>query len=570
MIGYTCKYAPVELLSAFGAEPLLINEEADNFDCAQDMMHMNMCGSIKALIENVKKDGVREMILVNCCDGTRRAYDVLKDQMDFIFLMDMPHAVNGCSRQHLVDELERLFTAYHDYCGKPFDLNKFAESFTGAEKRPDGDYIGIIGARVGNGLHDQLDDLVPLPIRDMTCNHIRDMEGPDRNVLKRWNEAAAEGNQEDGTPDYLREVLEWYAQRLMTQMPCMRMEDITKRRELLNDPHLKGIIYHTIKFCDYFGFEYEMLRRQTNIPMTKIETDFTMQSEGQLSTRIGGFIESIGLRKERTVRLMNKDGKYFAGIDSGSTTTNIAVLDRDGNVVDSATCRTGAKAQKGAQKALDSLTKVDPKDISLIFATGYGRMNISFADDNITEITCHARGASHIHPGVHTIIDIGGQDNKAIRLDDNGDVANFAMNDKCAAGTGRFLENMAKVLEISLDEISTAGLDWQNDLTISSMCTVFAESEVVSLIADNNQIADIVHGLDKSVAAKTMALVHRTGGKGPYMMTGGGARNIGVVRCIEDLVGEKIFVPENPDLCGAIGAALFAIDAAEESAEKIS
>ena len=137
------------------------------------------------------------------------------------------------------------------------------------------------------------------------------------------------------------------------------------------------------------------------------------------------------------------------------------------------------------------------------------------------------------------------------------------MNDKCAAGTGRFLENMAKVLEISLDEISTAGLDWQEDLTISSMCTVFAESEVVSLIADNKQIPDIVHGLDKSVAAKTMTLVHRTGGKGPYMMTGGGARNIGVVRCIEDLVGEKIYVPENPDLCGAIGAALFAKDAAE-------
>ena len=561
MIGYTCKYAPVELLDGFGADPELINEEAEDFEYVQDLMHMNMCGSIKALVESVHKRGIRELLMVNCCDGTRRVCDVLREQTDFLFLMDLPHAVNGCSREHLADEIRRLCSAYAAYSGQIFQLDRFLQAFLQPEDEPAEDYIGVLGARVGDGLREQLSDLVPLPVRDRTCCRIRGLESPDDQLVQTWKEAEKTGTGKcpDGLPEGLAE---WYADRLMSQVPCMRMEDITGRKALLNDPHLKGIIYHTVKFCDYYGFEYEALRKNTRLPIIKIETDFTMQSEGQLSTRIGGFVESMGLRKERKVT-MKKGGKYFAGIDSGSTTTNIAVLDASGNLVDSAVVRTGAKAQKGAQKALDALQHVNPEEISLIFATGYGRMNISFADDDITEITCHARGARSLQPGIHTIIDIGGQDNKAIRLDDSGEVVNFAMNDKCAAGTGRFLENMAKVLEISLDEISTAGLDWQEDLTISSMCTVFAESEVVSLIADNKQIPDIVHGLDKSVAAKTMTLVHRTGGKGPYMMTGGGARNIGVVRCIEDLVGEKIYVPENPDLCGAIGAALFAKDAAE-------
>lgn len=559
MIGYTCKYAPVELLAAFGAEPELINEEAEDFDYAQDQMHMNMCGSIKALIESVHKRGIRELVMVSCCDATRRACDVLRSDMDFLFLMDLPHAVNGCSREHLADEIKRLCGAYAEYSGERFSLQKFTAAFSVPEEEKPEDYIGVLGARAGDGLRAQLSDLVPLPVRDRTCCRIRGMVPPDGEQIQRWEEAVETGDCcQEGLP---KGLAEWYADCLMSQIPCMRMEDITGRKALLNDPHLRGIIYHTVKFCDFYGFEYEALRKSTDLPMIKIETDFTMQSEGQLATRIGGFVESMGLRKERSVT-MKKGGKFFAGIDSGSTTTNIAVLDAAGNLVDSAVVRTGAKAQKGAQKALDALQHVNPEDLSLIFATGYGRMNISFADDNITEITCHARGAWSLHPGVHTIIDIGGQDNKAIRLDDSGEVVNFAMNDKCAAGTGRFLENMAKVLEISLDEISTAGLDWTEDLTISSMCTVFAESEVVSLIADNKQIPDIVHGLDKSVAAKTMTLVHRTGGKGPYMMTGGGARNIGVVRCIEELVKEKIYVPENPDLCGAIGAALFARDAA--------
>lgn len=192
--------------------------------------------------------------------------------------------------------------------------------------------------------------------------------------------------------------------------------------------------------------------------------------------------------------------------------------------------------------------------------TGYGRTAIESGDKSITEITCHARGAHYLNPDVRTVIDIGGQDSKVIRLDETGAVVNFVMNDKCAAGTGRFLEMMARTMEMDLDQMSVTGLDYQEDITISSMCTVFAESEVVSLIAQNKAPDDIVHGLNKAVAAKTAALVQRVGGEEKYMMTGGVSKNQGLVQTLEEKLSAKLVISENAQLCGALGAALYAAD----------
>lgn len=166
----------------------------------------------------------------------------------------------------------------------------------------------------------------------------------------------------------------------------------------------------------------------------------------------------------------------------------------------------------------------------------------------------------HLYRDVKTIIDIGGQDSKVICLDDDGKVIGFVMNDKCAAGTGRFLENMAKVLELDMQQMGNIGLKYKKDLTISSMCTVFAESEVVSLIAENHTAADIVHGLNKSVAAKTKALANSAKDLHCVMMTGGVANNKGVVAALEQQLGTKIFIPEQPEFCGALGAALIAAE----------
>ena len=256
---------------------------------------------------------------------------------------------------------------------------------------------------------------------------------------------------------------------------------------------------------------------------------------------------------------------YFVGIDSGSTSTDVAILDQDKHLVAQVILPTGAGAAAGAERAMEAALAqagLNVGDITATVTTGYGRSAIQLGDKSITEITCHAKGAFFLDPTVRTIIDIGGQDSKVIRIDEEGNVVNFIMNDKCAAGTGRFLELMARTLELSLDEMSTAGLSWKEDITISSMCTVFAESEVVSLIAQNKSTADIIHGLNEAVAAKTCALCKRLGGVSTYMMTGGVSKNKGVAEAIQRHLGVQLHISDAAQLNGALGAALFALELA--------
>ena len=270
--------------------------------------------------------------------------------------------------------------------------------------------------------------------------------------------------------------------------------------------NLRGIIYHTVKFCDYYGFDYARLKKETNLPVLKLESDYTPGARPVFHPP-EAFMESLAPKVD-TVPKKATGKKLYAGIDSGSTTTNMVVLNEKREIVASATVRTGAKVEKSARAALAEVAsklKADLDGFAAIVATGYGRNSISFADAAITEITCHARGAHFLNPGVRTIVDIGGQDSKVICLDSDGKVTNFIMNDK-RRRHGRFLEMMARTLKWILRS-SAAGLVWKHDLTISSMCTVFAESEVISLIAGNHGTPDIVHGLNKAVAAKTASMV---------------------------------------------------------------
>ncbi len=544
---YICKYTPVELLAAFGGTCAILNHMPENFDLSDQVSHPNLCGFGKALLETCLEGNVRELVLVNCCDTIRSAYDVLLEygELDFLFLLDMLHADGECSRERTKRELLRLAKAYGAYKGTEFDFSKFQAAFQPV-KRPDGPYLSVLGGRVGEELFSMMEETMPLPVRNDTCVHNRSVPPP------------------EGEADF-DALMDWYAGALLGQMPCMRMTDITGRKQLVNAPHLRGVIYHTVKFCDYYGFEYSELRRQLTVPLLKLESDYTIQSSGQLRTRLEAFAESIA--PERTIQKggtkpMKGKGLY-AGIDSGSTSTDVVILNQDREIVAQAILPTGAGAAAGADRALDeALGKagLTREDITATVTTGYGRGAIQLGDQSITEITCHAKGAFFLAPSVRTIIDIGGQDSKVIRVDEAGNVVNFVMNDKCAAGTGRFLELMARTLELSLDEMSTAGLDWKEDVTISSMCTVFAESEVVSLIAQNKTPADIIHGLNRSVASKTVSLCRRVGGEEAYMMTGGVSKNRGVAAEIEKLLGVKLHISEKAQLNGALGAALFALE----------
>ncbi len=249
-----------------------------------------------------------------------------------------------------------------------------------------------------------------------------------------------------------------------------------------------------------------------------------------------------------------------AGIDVGSLTAEVVLLDR-GEVLHYVIMPTGSNSKKAAGKAMETALKtagLSRSDLKYIIATGYGRISIEFADKRVTEITCHGRGAFFLNPDVRTIIDIGGQDSKVILLSDQGRVLDFAMNDKCAAGTGRFLEVMAQALEVELSGLADLSDRATDIVSISSMCTVFAESEVVSLIAQGIPREDIARGLHQSIADRTAGMVRRVGLEEAVMITGGVAKNGAVVRALSEKLKTKIIVPPEPQIVGALGAAILA------------
>lgn len=251
-----------------------------------------------------------------------------------------------------------------------------------------------------------------------------------------------------------------------------------------------------------------------------------------------------------------------AGIDVGSITAEAVILD-GGDILSFVIMPTGANSRIAADKVLnEALKKADlsPEDLDYVIATGYGRISVPSAHKRVTEITCHGRGAFFLFPSVRTVIDIGGQDSKVIRLGAEGQVVDFAMNEKCAAGTGRFLEVMAHALEVELKDLAALSAKASRSVPISSMCTVFAESEVVSLIAAGQPREDIIRGIHDSIAERTAGLLNRVGIEEKIVMTGGVAQNTVVVTAIEEKLGIRIIIPENPEIIGALGAALVAGD----------
>jgi len=543
MIRYICKYTPLELFESFGLEPEIFNAMLPDSDAADDLTHRNMCGFSRVLLADRIVNNSDMLVLTDCCDSIRRAADVLESAGQKIMRIALPHRQDEKGQKLYKEELLRIVRQLEELTETQFDPETFLSAFS-RDEQSSGPYIAVLGARIGNEIFNKIQSVSPYPVRNQTCI----------------------GNRRLGTPigNNLDRLMEWYAYELLSQPSCMRMTDISSRRCLTEDPDLRGVIYNTVAFCDFYGFEYALLRGNLRVPLLKIETDYTIQGIGQLQTRLQAFFENV-----KPTRKMNHTGKnqrmsgYYAGIDSGSTTTNAVIMDNKKQILASSTIPTGVQIMESANRALEeALLKADikRKQISRTVTTGYGRAGISFREKEVTEITCHAKGAFFLNPAVRTVIDIGGQDSKVIRLDENGNVYDFVMNDKCAAGTGRFLELMSQSLGLTMEEMGTRGIDTKEDIVISSMCSVFAQSEVVSLIASGKRVEDIIHGLNRSIAAKVLSLAGRKVLEREWMMTGGVARNAGVVNAVEEKLGGKVIVPDEPEICGAIGAALVAID----------
>lgn len=256
--------------------------------------------------------------------------------------------------------------------------------------------------------------------------------------------------------------------------------------------------------------------------------------------------------------------KYFGGCDAGSTYTKCVIIDENGKIVSKITTRSRINPVLSAQAALDEAIKQVPElnsadELTYLVGTGYGRNKVPFADENISEISCHAMGVHVTDPSVKAIIDIGGQDVKGIAIDKDGTVLNFAMNDKCAAGTGRFFESMANAFEMSLEEFSALSLTAKNTIPITAQCAVFAESEVISLVGEGKPMEEIAAGIQLSVAKRCFVMAKKAGATDSITLTGGCAKNEGLKKAIEKVLKIKVVdLPIDPQLMGALGAAEFA------------
>ncbi len=260
---------------------------------------------------------------------------------------------------------------------------------------------------------------------------------------------------------------------------------------------------------------------------------------------------------------------YAAGVDVGSAQTKAIILNEKFDIVGRALIDTGAYVIRAADRSFDEALRsagLKREDSAYVVGTGYGRYKVTFGDTQITEISCHARGASHLFPGTRTVIDMGGQDVKGIKVTEGGKVQDFVMNDKCAAGTGRFLANAAEALGLPLDEIGKLALQAKNPVRLSTVCTVFVESDIMSYLSQGKKIADILGGVHSAIAARTISLVRRVGIEEEVTFTGGVSRNIGMVQALENKLSMRLNVSTESHFMGALGAGLFAIERALKEA----
>jgi predicted CoA-substrate-specific enzyme activase len=257
---------------------------------------------------------------------------------------------------------------------------------------------------------------------------------------------------------------------------------------------------------------------------------------------------------------------YFAGIDVGSTMTKVVIL--NGGVIASIIGPTGPEQRRLANKVMEEALKkaaISFQTITYIVSTGYGRINVPFADKQFTEITCHAKGVISLFPKAKIIIDIGGQDVKGIKIDAVGKIIDFVMNDKCAAGSGRFIEVIADTLGVSLDKVGDLSLQSKNPAKISNICTIWAQQEVAASLAQGISISDLLAGVHYSLADRICRMVNRIRVEEAVIVTGGGAKNRGLLKALSEQLGREILVPEEPLITGALGAALLGKEMVEQA-----
>ncbi len=554
MIVYNCPMVPFEFFQALG----VLYRRVENTGCEFDKLNPNICSFCRKSVLSVNRDDV--LVWVDSCDSSRRAADFLK-QTNRVFELHIPVFSDDQAILKLSDDLKALWQFLKSVYGDVSDEKLFRAHKTIQEQVNLLEKALTEDLKQAQRLYEQITGQKWIGSTKLNANPVLILGAPiDENMVKIVEEnngyvinATCSGaySMISKTLDS-EDVFKNIAYRILNKkLMCMRS---TQRNisDLIQLTKPSAIVLHTIKFCDFYHFD-ERLLQKTGIPFVVIENDLTSFSNAQIKTRIQALMELSADRKNS----LSKTYELFVGIDSGSTTTKIAVLDKNSKLLYKNVVKTGAYPVMTAKKLYDQVIekfKINSKEIYLV-STGYGRNILDFANEQVTEITCHAKGVHFFMPMAKTIIDIGGQDSKVIKVED-GQVVEFVMNDKCAAGTGRFLEVMANVLETPLEKIGELSLRHSSEIDISSVCTVFAESEVVSLRASGYSREDILYAIHKAIAKRISTMYQRVKGLEPVVLTGGVALNRGLKAALEKTIGVKIEVPPEPVLTGAIGAAV--------------
>ncbi len=566
-IPFFCSFIPVELLTACGHEvvdiSLFENEQYGlEYSCS---LHDNICSYAKYLFSKIV-DGENKfnfVVVPKVCDAMKHLHSSLcfSGKIES-FILDVPGRAGDQSAKYLSTQylalLKRIAPDF-DYAG----LRKILHSPENTR---------AVSTRY---LDREETDLRPVKIGVAGSSYSPALF---RDILKKYNAGSIflrhcghgvvpSGEKHFPQTGSLEEDLLALARNSLQNTICPRSDtggmtdyivaEIKKQR-------LCGLIVTTLKFCDFYAFELEALKNNlpADFPCLYLENDLSVNSDEQNVTRIEAFMEKIisvkSITKTRDAQAAAPADLYSVGLDIGSTTTKGIMLKNGREILACIIIPTSINMKDSAEVACGKLmeqSSIPEEKIFRTIYTGYGRT--AFPDkEQTTEITCHAVGVNYLSPHAGTIIDIGGQDSKAIRIDEQGAVLRFAMNDKCAAGTGRFLESMVSRMNITFTEFSALSLAAAQPTPISSMCSVFAESEVVSLMTKGIPVGSIARGLNFAIAERVCSLVRKIQGEAPFILTGGLSLNTGFVGELENSLRCRVTIFPQAQLAGAIGAAV--------------
>ena len=569
-IPFFCSYIPTALLEALGHEVRDITLFAEEtcgleYSCA---LHDNLCSYAKYLFRKIlaEEEGFDLAVVPNTCDAMKKLHGALTLTLSGrmpAYLLDVPRRSGRESAVYLAAQYKALLSRI----APDLDTRKFLLSLSA---RTPSRTSPIDGSLRGD------DATRPLTVGIAGSSYAPSLF---ETTLARYDAGAVflrhcgygrVPSRPEETPASLDEGLFLMAENTLQKTLCPRSDRGAMAEFILGEiraRNLAGLVFTTLKFCDFYAFEFERIRKglPLDFPLLYLENDLSVGNDEQNRTRIEAFMEKIlSAAKEREMPHSPAAAKsrtgLVMGLDIGSAATKGVLMKDGGEILASVILPTSINMKDGAEEAMGALLRegrLNRRDVTRIVLTGYGRT--AFPEmEQVTEITCHALGVHFLGSAGSTVIDVGGQDSKAIRIAGEGRVLRFAMNDKCAAGTGRFLEAMVRRMGITFEAFSALSLAASEATPISSMCSVFAESEVVSLMARGIPAANIARGLNAAVAARTRGLVGKIQGEAPFVLTGGMSLNPGFIRELEMAMGSPVAVFSKSQLAGAIGAALTA------------